>query len=153
MENVQFSIVIDAPKEKIWEVMLGKDTYPLWADVFMPDTYFEGDWSQGSKMLFLAPDEMGKISGAIFKVKENRPFEFVSLENIGMIKDGEEDVTSPEATMYAGALENYMFKEVDGATEVLVDLVPVMGIPSEYEETFSEMWHNALQKLKELAEK
>lgn len=153
MEKLQFSMVIDAPKEKVWEVMLGEDTYPLWTDVFMPDSHFEGDWSEGSKIHFLAPDESGKMSGAVFRIKENRPCEFLSMENIGMVQGGKEDTSSKEATMYAGAFENYTFKETDGKTEVLVDLVPVMDIPDDYEEMYKNMWHTALQKLKKLAEK
>jgi uncharacterized protein YndB with AHSA1/START domain len=153
MEKLHFSIVIDVPKQKVWEVMLGKDTYPLWTDVFMPGSHFEGDWSEGSKILFLAPDESGKISGSVFQVKENRPYEFVSMENIGMVQDGKEDTTSKEATVYAGALENYTFKEMDGKTEVLVDLTPVMEISDDYKEMYLDMWRKALQKLKELVEK
>ncbi|MDD1775426.1 MAG: SRPBCC domain-containing protein [Methanobacterium sp.] len=153
MEKIHFSIVINAPKEKVWKMMLGENTYPLWTDVFMPGSHFVGNWSEGSKMLFLAPDENGKMSGSVFQIKENRPYEFISLENIGMVHDGEEDISSEEATVYAGALENYTFKEIDGTTEVVVDLSPVMEIPDDYKDIYQDMWHNALQKLKELAEK
>jgi uncharacterized protein YndB with AHSA1/START domain len=153
MQKLQFSIVINAPKEKVWKIMLGKDTYRKWADVFTPGSHYEGDWSKGSKIHFLTPDEKGKMSGSVFRVKENQPYKFVSIENIGIIQDGEEDTSSEEATIYAGALESYTFKETDDNTEVLVDLTPVMDIPDDYKEMYQDMWHNALQKLKELAEK
>lgn len=153
MENLHFSIVIGVPKKKVWEVMLGEETYPLWSDLFMPGSYFEGDWSKGSKIFFLAPDESGKMSGTVFRIKENKQYEFISMENIGMVKDGKEDTTSKEATVYAGALENYTFKEIDGKTEVLVDLSPVMDIPDDYKDMYQDMWVRALQKLKELVEK
>jgi hypothetical protein len=152
MEKLHFSIVIKAQKEKVWEKMLGEETYPLWTDVFMPDSHFEGDWSEGSKILFLGPDESGKTSGSVFRIKENKPYEFISMENIGMVQDGKEDITSKEATMYAGALENYTLKERDGGTEVLVDLSPVMEIPDDYKEMYEDMWNKALLKLKELVE-
>ena len=51
--------------------------------------------------------------------------------------------------MGIGALENYTFKEKDGTTEVLID----MDLHEEYREMFNNMWPEALQKLKELAEK
>jgi len=153
MEKLHFSIVIDAPREKVWEVMLGEETYPMWTDVFMPGSHFKGDWSEGSKILFLAPDESGKMSGTVFRVRENKPYELVSIENIGMVKDEKEDITSKEATVYAGALENYAFKEINGATEVLVEQSPVMDIPDDYKDMYQDMWHKALQKLKELVEK
>jgi len=153
MEKLHFSIVIDAPREKVWEVMLGEETYPLWTDVFMPGSYVMGDWSEGSKILFLAPDESGEISGTVFRVKENKPYEFVSIENIGMVKAGKEDIASKEATVYAGALENYTFKELDGSTEVLVEQFPVMDIQKDYKEMYQNMWQEALEKLKDLVEK
>ncbi len=70
-----------------------------------------------------------------------------------MVQDGKEDTTSKQATVYAGALENYTFKEIDGKTEVLVDLTPVMDVPDDYKEMYQDMWRKALQKLKELVEK
>jgi hypothetical protein len=70
-----------------------------------------------------------------------------------MVKDEKEDITSKEATVYAGALENYTFKDINGGTEVLVDLSPIMELPDDFKEIYQDMWHKALQKLKELAEK
>lgn len=153
MEDIHYSIVIDAPKERVWDAMLGKDTYPLWTDVFMPGSYFKGDWSEGSKIIFLAPDEAGGELGMISRVKENREYEFISLESVGVVHNDKEDTTSPEAKMWAGSFENYTFKEVDGKTEVQVDLTSDEGISDEDLEMFDEMWRQALDKLKKLAEK
>lgn len=153
MEKMHFSIVINAPKEKVWKTMLDKDTYKKWTDVFMPGSHYVGDWSKGSKILFLAPDETGKMSGMVSQIKENQPYEFVSIENIGIVQDGKEDISSKEAKEWAGALENYTFKEIDGRTEVLVDLFAVEDVADNYKEMFQDMWRKALQKLKELAEK
>ncbi len=133
--------------------MLGEDTYPLWTDVFMPGSYFEGDWSEGSKIVFLAPDESGGKSGMISRVKENRKYEFVSVESVGVVHNGEEDTTSPEAKAWAGSFENYTFNEADGKTELQVDLFSDEGISDEDLEMFDGMWHQALDKLKKLAEK
>jgi hypothetical protein len=144
MEKLHFSIVINASNKKVWETMLGNDTYKIWTDVFGPGSYFVGDWSEGSKMLFLAPDEKGKLSGMVSKIKENKPYEFVSIEHIGEVEDGKEEVTD-----WAGALENYTFKKIDGKTELLVDV----DITEDFKELFQGLWPKALHKLKELAEK
>jgi hypothetical protein len=53
------SMNINAPKEKVWKTMLGEDTYRIWTEVFMPGSHYVGDWSKGSKILFLAPAETG----------------------------------------------------------------------------------------------
>jgi hypothetical protein len=93
------------------------------------------------------------MSGTVFQVKENKPYEFVSIENIGMVEEGKEDITSKEATVYAGALENYTLKELNGSTEVLIEQFPVRDIPPDYKKMYQNMWQEALKKLKDLVEK
>lgn len=153
MVNLQFSIVIKAPKEKVWHTMLDLDTYKIWVEPFMPGSFYEGDWNQGSKILFLAPDENGKMSGMVSHIKENRPYEFVSIETKGLFEDGKEITTSEEAKQWAGSLENYTFKELDGETEVIVDLSGAGEMDEELKQYFSESWQKALKILKALAEK
>lgn len=148
MHKLHFSIVINKQKEHVWNTMLDIDTYRLWTDVFAPGSNYVGDWSQGSKMLF-SSDEAGEMSGMVSRIKENKPYQYISIEHIGIVQDGKEDTSSKAVKEWAGALENYTFKEIDGTTEVLVD----MDIEDEYKEMFQEMWPKALLKLKELAEK
>ena len=149
MQKLHFSIIINAPKEKVWKTMLGEDTYKVWTDVFHAGSHFVGDWSEGSKILFLVPEQTGEMSGMVGKIKENRPNEYVSIEYIGVVHDGKEDTSSEEVQNLAGALENYTFRNVDGKTEVLVDV----DTDDEFKESFQDIWPKALQKLKELAEK
>ena len=150
MDKLHFKIEINAPKEKVWDTMLEDKTYRLWTEPFMPGSYYKGDWSKGSKILFLGPDpETGKEGGMVSRIAENKIYEFISIEHLGIVKDGVEDTTSEYATKWAPAFENYTFKEKNGITEVLVD----MDINDEYAEMFKDMWPKALQILKELAEK
>ncbi len=65
------------------------------------------------------------------------------------MRDGVEDTASKVAKDWINALENYTFKEVDGASELLVD----MDSADKFVDIFKEVWPQALQKLKELAEK
>lgn len=149
MKKIHFSIDINAPKEKVWNTMLGEDSYRQWTDVFMEGSHFEGDWNKGSKIRFLASDENGKMQGMVSRIKENRKHEFLSIEHLGLIQDGKEDTSSDEVKKWAGALENYTFKQDNGQTEVLVDV----DTDEEYAEMFEGIWPGALQKLKILAEK
>ncbi len=149
MEKLHYTIVINAPKEKVWDTMLADQTYREWTSVFNAGSYFKGDWSQGSKILFLGPDPVtGEEGGMVARIAENKPYEFVSVEHLGFYKDGVEDTESEEVKKWAHATENYTFKEVDGGTEVQVDL---QG-NAEMAEMFNETWPLALQKLKALAE-
>ena len=148
MIKLNFSIIINAAKEKVWNTMISKDTYRIWTEAFGPGSDYKGDWSQGSKMLFVAPGENGEM-GMVSRIKENKPYEFISIEHLGLVQDGKEDTSSEAVKSWAGALENYTFKETNGGTEVSVD----MDSNEEYADMFKGMWPNALQKLKELAEK
>lgn len=152
MGKLQYSIVINAPKEKVWKTMLHKDTYEKWTDVFMPGSSYVGDWTEGSKILFLAPDETGKLSGMVSRIKENHQYEHISIESIGVVSNGEEDTSSQEAKKWAGSLENYTFKEFDGKTELHVDLTSDGDVDRQMLEMFEKTWPKALTRLKKLAE-
>jgi len=150
MNKLHFSITINAPKAKVWSTMFDDATYRVWTEAFTVGSHYVGDWSKGSKILFLGPDpKTGKMGGMVSRIKENRLHEYLSIEHLGMVNDGNEDTISDAVKAWAGAHENYTFKEKNGATEVLIDI----DITEEFKEMFEGMWPKALQKLKELAEK
>ncbi len=150
MQKLHASIFINAPREKVWNTMLGKETYTQWTEAFNPNSTFQGDWSEGSKILFLGVDENGKkMGGMVSRIAKNVPHEYLSIEHLGMVDaNGVEDTTSEQAKKWAPAFENYSFIEKDGGTEVVID----QDIEGEYAAQFNEMWAQALKMLKELAE-
>lgn len=150
MQKLHYSIVINAPAARVWNVMLDDKTYRLWTEAFSPGSYYKGDWSKGSKILFLGPGENGD-SGMVSRIKENRKHEFISIEHLGIIHNGIEDISSEGAKAWAGALENYSFMENNGTTDLRIDLTG--NIAKEFVEMFDGMWPNALKTLKEISEK
>ncbi len=150
MEKLTFTTIINAPKEKVWHTMLDEETYKLWTKPFNEGSRYVGVWETGAEMHFIGVDENGKESGGMYsKIKEIRPYEFVSIEHLGMIgENGEIDTTSDAVKKWAPASENYTFTEKDGGVEVLVEL----GVPGEWKDMFDDMWPKALLKLKEVAE-
>lgn len=149
MIKLHFSTTIHAPKAKVWNTMLDDATYRKWTEAFSAGSYYVGDWSKGSKILFIGPDpNTGSQAGMVSRIVENRLHDHISIEHLGMVHDGVEDTTSDAVKAWVGALENYTFREQNGATEVLVD----MEITEQFKEAFEEMWPKALQDLKELAE-
>ncbi|MEO6000271.1 MAG: SRPBCC domain-containing protein [Chitinophagaceae bacterium] len=145
MKQEEFKISIDAPPQKVWELLWGAESYPLWTSVFSPGSRAETDWKKGSKVLFLNVNNEGMVS----TVAENIPNEYMSFEHVGTVKDGIEDLDSPQTKEWAGAKENYTLKPVDDKTELVVD----MDMTDEYKDYFMEAWPKALDKVKELAEK
>jgi hypothetical protein len=150
MQKLHFSIIINAPKEKVWHTMLEDKTYWEWTIAFNPGSYYKGDWNKGSKILFLGPDpETGEEGGMVSRIAENKPYEYISIEHLGIVKNGVEDTTSEEAKKWAPAFESYTFREKDSATEVLVE----MDIDEKEAEIFNKMWPDALQRLKVIVER
>lgn len=149
MQKIHKTIQIDAPREKVWEVMFDKDQYAKWTEAFHAGSRFEGDWSEGSKMLFIGPDEeSGKEMGMVSRIAENRAPEFMSIEHLGIYADGVEDTTSDEARKWSPAFENYTLNEKDGGTELVID----QDMQDEYFDAFSQMWDGALKNIKDLIE-
>ena len=145
MERKEFTIDINAPREKVWDVLWQDDSYRKWTSVFSEGSHAETDWKKGSKVLFLD----GKGSGMIAKIAENIPNEYMSIQHLGMLNDGVEDFESAKVKEWAGALENYTLENKDGKTHLVVD----MDIAEEYKDYFANTWPKALDKVKELAEK
>jgi hypothetical protein len=150
MQKLHFSMMINAPKDKVWHAMLDDQPYREWTKAFNEGSYYKGSWEKGSKILFLGPDpNTGEEGGMVSRIAENKPYEFISIEHLGIVQNGVEDTTGEAARKWAPAFENYTFNDKDGATEVLVDV----DVEDEHVQLFSEMWPEGLRKLKELAEK
>lgn len=150
MQKLHLSMLINAPKDKVWHAMLDDQPYREWTNSFTEGSYYKGSWEKGSKILFLGPDpNSGEEGGMVSRIAENKPYEFISIEHLGIVKNGIEDTTSEAARKWSPAFENYTFIDKDGATEVLVD----MDVEDEHVQMFTEMWLTGLQKLKELAER
>lgn len=145
MEKQEFRISIDAPREKIWKILWGEATYPVWTSAFAEGSRAETDWKKGSRAIF----HDGKNNGMISSIADNRPNEYMSIKHLGTIKNGVEDMDSEETKQWAGALENYTLKNNQGKTELIVD----MDISEQYKDYFLKTWPKALDKVKELAEK
>ncbi len=144
MEKMNFSTNINAPKEKVWTTLWSDETYRKWTSVFSPTSYADTDWKEGSKVLFLD----GQVSGMVSKIEVNRPNEFMSFLHLGEVKDGVEDTESDKVKGWAGAHENYTLKEVDGGTELLVEL----DVNEEFKDYMVKTFPKAMEQVKELCE-
>ncbi len=146
MTKQEYKTVINAPREKVWDVLWGEDTYPKWTSVFAEGSMAETDWAKGSKVLFTD----GKGSGMVSRIEENIPHEYMSIEHLGEIRDGVVDTESDMVKAWAGSHENYTLTSVgENQTEVTVD----MDFNEEFAEMFRNIWPKALAKLKELSER
>lgn len=153
MEKTQFNIAINAPVAKVYNTMLGHETFKQWTAVFNPSSDFEGSdmegsWERGSKILFVGTSAEGKREGMVGYIRENIPNQFVSIEYTGIV-DGKNEITEGPATEgWIGAFENYTFEPKDGTTRVTVDL----DVHDSMVDYFKQTYPKALEKLKEICE-
>lgn len=149
MEKLRQKILINAPRARVWDVMLADETYRDWTSAFHPGSYYKGDWSEGSKILFLGPSEGAGEGGMVSRIRENRRHEFISVEHLGIVQNGVEDTESEAAKAWAPAYENYTFTDSNGGTELSIE----MDIQAEQKENFEKLWADALSRLKAIAER
>lgn len=145
---MEFEIVINAPKEKVWEALWNEDTYPQWTAAFSPGSKAVTDWKKGSKVLFVDHTNNGMFA----MIEESIPGKFMSIRHMGGYNDGVEDTESEMAKQWAGSHEDYHLSDAGGGTKLEVKLYGAT-IPKEFEEEFKKAWPIALDKLKELSEK
>lgn len=143
--KIKKSISINAPKEKVWEVLLQDHYNRQWFAEFSEGTKAETDWQVGSKVLYT--DASG--SGMIGKIITNRPAETLDVEYEGFVADGQEDYTSEGAQALKGGRETYRLSEANGVTQLAIE----SDMSAEWFEQMSLAWDRALQKIKELSEK
>ena len=142
--TLEFKVEIAAPLEEVWDTMLSPEGYQQWTKPFMAGSYFEGSWTEGERMHFLAPGG----SGMVAVIAVNRPHELVSIEHIGFVAQGVEDTSSEAVLSWAPAYENYRFAAVPGGTEVTIEHEVLVG----FEGYMNQVWPKALAALESLCE-
>ena len=144
MEKTEFKTLINAPREKVWDILWSDTGYPDWTSVFAEGSHAKTDWNKGSKVYFMD----GKNTGMVSFIADKIPNEFMSFKHMGTIKDGVEDTNNEEAKEWAGATENYTLKEASNGTELVVE----MDIAEQYKDYFLKTWPGAMARIKTLAE-
>jgi uncharacterized protein YndB with AHSA1/START domain len=137
VRKLRFRTHINAPVERVWEMMLGPDSYRQWTSAFVEGSYFEGSWDEGATIRFLSPSGDGMVA----IIAENRPHERISIRHVGIIAAGVEDRESDQIRAWAPAFENYTFRPVDGGTEVAIE----QDVAEDFEQHMLDMWPRALE--------
>ena len=137
-------VKIQAPRERVWEVMT-KDSYTRqWYEAFSPGSHAETDWKQGSKAVF--KDNSGK--GIIGFIKTSKPNELIEIGYNGFLDNGKEDYESDYAKSMRDMVERYTLKPSGNGTELLIEC----DMDDQWYDKMSAKWDEALVILKKLAE-
>jgi uncharacterized protein YndB with AHSA1/START domain len=144
LKRFELSIDIAAPVSRVYQMLIGSESYAMWTSAFGEGLYFEGSWQTGQRIRFLTQEGHGVTS----EVAENRPNEFLSIRHLGYIDDdGIEDTSSEAIRAWAPAYENYTFTATPQGTKLTVS----QDITDDFE-SMPDAWPKALAILKALCE-
>ncbi|MEZ4792318.1 MAG: SRPBCC domain-containing protein [Gelidibacter sp.] len=144
MKTLKFTTKINAPKEKVWGVLWGKESYKAWTKAFAEGSDVKTDWKEGSSVWFTD----GKDSGMYSIINKKVPNEQMTFKHLGMLKDGKELPNDETTESWSGAIEDYQLKEQNGITNVEVSV----DITEEHKDYFDKTFPKALNIVKELSE-
>jgi len=144
MNKLTYTIMINAPREKVWKVLWNDTSYRAWTQVFSEGSHAVTDWEEGSRVTFLSGNGEGMFS--VIEKKINN--EYMSFRHLGVVKEGKEQPVDEESKKWSGAMENYTLSEKEGQTELKVEIDTAEDIENYFNETFPK----ALAKIKSLSE-
>ena len=145
MKDLTYNINITASPKKVWDTMIGHETYKAWTNAAWPGSDFKGEWEQGKNLHFAGEDG----SGTSATVTTFDPYNKILLTHIALLQPGSvEDRESEWAKKWVGSLEQYSFAEKNGTTDLTID----MKIYDEWEDMFNNDWPKALARLKQICE-
>ncbi|MDC8104378.1 MULTISPECIES: SRPBCC family protein [Chryseobacterium] len=145
METLSYEIVINAPLQKVWDILWGKETYTEWTQFFSPGSHMKSDWKVGGKTYFLDPNNEGMVS-TIDSL--NEPHEVI-FKHLGMVKGGVEDTESKEVKEWSGSFEKYILIDFDGKTKLHAEV----QVEKSWKDHLNMGFTKGLEVVKNLAEK
>lgn len=146
--KIEKSVTITASRDKIWDTVIGPETYKDWTSAFCEGSSFVGDWSEGSTMRFIGPDPEGGEGGMICRIISHEPGSHLRAEHYGVIAKGVEVYEGPIYEEWIPSVEEYWLESsgTDWTFRIATD------VPHSYVEFFSGAWDKALARVKEIAE-
>lgn len=144
IKTIKKSITINAPREKVWDVLLKDEYTRQWYKEFKEGSHAETDWQEGSAVRFLDAEGCGMMG----RIVRNKPAELLDIQFEGFVMYGKEDRESEGAAATNGTHEKYELSAEGNATRL--EVTSDMG--EDWYENMNETWDRALERFKALAE-
>lgn len=143
MNDLQFTVTIHAPKDKVWDTLWRDETFREWANIIDPGTYMVGDLKVGNDVQFISSVNGYGVTSF---VEELIAGEFLLLRHRA---DTQQSGKQSRENEWTGGTESYKLVEQDGATL----LTATFDVPPEQKDYFQANYPKALRKVKLLAER
>ncbi|WP_407481665.1 SRPBCC family protein [Elizabethkingia meningoseptica] len=145
METLSYNIEINAPQQKVWNILWNEDSYKEWTKFFSPDSTMQSDWKVNGRTLFVNSKGDGMVS-TIDRLDE--PHQII-FKHLGMIQNGVEDLHSKDVVEWSGAQEKYFLTDIGDKTKLHVEV----QVDAEWKDHLNQGFIKGLNIVKELAEK
>lgn len=141
MQNMQFSIEIEASKEQVWSILWNDKTFRDWGNIIDEGQYMVGQLKEGNEIQFMSSSGYGVTS----LVEKLIPNKFILFRQMADTMDNGKEEREKEWT---GGRESYKLEEINHMTSLIVEI----DVPKELIDLFKVTFPKALQRVKELAE-
>ena len=143
MKKHQFSIEIQAPRERVWSTLWDDKTFRDWANIIDEGMYMVGEIKEGGEVQFISSVSGYGVTSLVEKLVQS---EFISFRQMADTKGSGEREREEQWT---GGTESYSLAENDCVTTLTV----AIDVPPGQEETFKARFPKALERVKMLVEK
>ena len=142
MQKMQFSIEIEAPREKVWQTLFDDKTFRDWGSIIDEGQYMVGELAEGNEVQFISSEGLGVTSF----VEKLIPNEYIAFRQVADTMDSGKQERKKEWT---GGKESFELSEKNNSTNLAVNI----DVPPGLEEIFKDRFPKALERVKILAEK
>lgn len=146
MQKMEFSIKIQAPRNKVWGTLWDDKTFRDWGNIIDEGQYMVGEMKEGNEVQFISSVSGYGVTSLIEKLD---PHKFVLFRQMADTADTKESGEQEREKEWTGGTETYSLVEKEGVTTLVVEL----DVPRGQEETFKVRFPKALERVKILAEK
>ena len=140
---MQFSIEIEAPREKVWQTLWEDKTFRDWGNIIDEGQYMVGEIAEGSVVQFISSENGLGVTSVIEKLI---PHEYIAFKQVADTADSGKEERDKEWT---GGTESFELIEKNNSTNLTVKI----DVPPGLEEIFKDRFPKALERVKILAEK
>ena len=145
MQTLIYEARINAPATAVWNTLTEPDKYRQWVKSFSADSYFDGEWTQGTYIKFLDPN----MGGTRAFIESLEPDNHILVRHVSLIsKEGEESTTGEIADKWIGTTEDYRLNQDQDTTLLQITIVTHV----DFVQMFEDCWPLALETIKALSE-